>query len=103
MVKKKIIALTGNRADYDLLSYLYKYLNKDKEIDFSLIVTGAHLTAGYENSVLRMKKDGNKILVAIENILNSDRQGSRAKATGLLTSSLSDVLSNNVPDLFIVP
>lgn len=40
----RILSITGNRADYDLMSYLYRYLNNDPEIDFGLVVTGAHLS-----------------------------------------------------------
>ena len=44
---KKIIAFTGIRSDYDLLSGLYKKLTTDPEIKFGLIVEGAHLSPTY--------------------------------------------------------
>jgi len=66
--KTKIAALTGNRSDYDLLSYLYKRLSSDPDIDFGLIVTGGHLVHGYENSMLEMERDGNRIFARIEDL-----------------------------------
>lgn len=99
----KILSITGNRADYDLMSYLYKYLNEDNDIDFRLIVTGAHLTVGYEESLKDIYKDGNHVVAEIENILSSDTNSSRARSTGILLSSLVDVIKAEKPDLMIAP
>ncbi len=97
----KILSITGNRADYDLMSYLYKYFNEDEDIDFKLIVTGAHLTLGYENSVEDIIRDGNTVVARIEDILNSDTNSSRAKSASILFASLVDVISNEEPDVMI--
>lgn len=99
----KILSITGNRADYDLMSYLYKYFNEDSEIDFKLIVTGAHLTVGYEKSLQDIYKDGNHVVAEIENILSSDTNSSRARSTGILLSALTDVLKMEKPDVMIAP
>lgn len=99
----KILSITGNRADYDLLSYLYRYFNSDPDIDFKLIVTGAHLTIGYESSIAEIKKDGNDIIMEIENILHSDTKTSRAKSTGILLMTMVDVIKKFAPDVIIAP
>lgn len=99
----KILAITGNRADYDLMSYLYRYFNKDEDIDFGLVVTGAHLTVGYENSLNEIKRDGNKVIAEIADIFNSDTKDSRAKSTGILISGLTDVVKQFSPDIVIAP
>ena len=65
----RVLSITGNRADYDLMSYLYKYFNQDEEIEFDLVVTGAHLTLGYEESLRDIYADGNHVVAEIENIL----------------------------------
>ncbi|WP_428260214.1 UDP-N-acetylglucosamine 2-epimerase [Gallibacter sp. Marseille-QA0791] len=99
----RILSITGNRADYDLMSYLYKYFNNDPDIDFGLIVTGAHLTTGYEASIEAIKKDGNKIVAKIADIFNSDTRSSRAKSTGVLISGLTDFVDQFNPDIVIAP
>ena len=43
-MKKKILAFSTIRSDYDLMSPLYRLLHKDDEIDFKIIVSGAHLS-----------------------------------------------------------
>lgn len=97
----KILSVTGNRADYDLMSYLYRKLNADPEIDFQLVVTGAHLTAGYTSSIEEMKRDGNTILACIENILASDTPASRVKSMSIFLNAFIDVVSRSAPDLIL--
>ncbi len=99
----RILSITGNRADYDLMSYLYKYFNEDEDIDFGLVVTGAHLTLGYEDSLRDIYKDGNHVVAEVENILNSDSASSRAKSTGILLSALTDIVKQFRPDVMIAP
>lgn len=99
----RILSITGNRADYDLMSYLYRYLNNDPEIDFGLVVTGAHLSGDYGNSLADIERDGNHIVAKIEDILNSDYPGSRAKSTGILLQGLTDAIRTFAPDLLIAP
>lgn len=97
----RILSITGNRADYDLMSYLYRYFNQDPDIEFGLVVTGGHLTANYGSSVEDIKKDGNHVAAEIEDILDSRYTGSRAKATGILIQSLTDAVRNFHPDILI--
>jgi GDP/UDP-N,N'-diacetylbacillosamine 2-epimerase (hydrolysing) len=98
----KIAALTGNRADYDLLSYLYALLNNDEDIDFGLIVTGGHLTYGYENAMEEMRRDGNRIFARIENVTGGDALKDRAIGIGRLMEPLADALESISPDALII-
>lgn len=97
----RILSITGNRADYDLMSYLYRYFNQDTTIDFGLVVTGGHLTDVYGSSIEDIKRDGNRIVAEIEDILRSDHESSRAKATGILIQALTDVVRSFRPDMLI--
>lgn len=97
----RILSITGNRADYDLMSYLYRYFNRDPEIDFGLVVTGGHLTDAYGSGLGDIQRDGNHIVAEIEDILCSDHRSSRAKATGILIQSLTDAVRNFRPDVVI--
>ena len=98
----KILAITGNRADYDLLSYLYKLLNQDPEVDFRLLVTGAHLSHAFGYSKSAIEKDGLKILGTIENILNADSPKSRVKAASIFLMNAIDLVDTFQPDLLLL-
>lgn len=98
---KKILSVTGNRADYDLMSYLYRKLNADPEIDLQLVVTGAHLTAGYASSLDEMRRDGCAIAACIENILASDSPASRIKSMSIFLNDFIQVVSRVMPDVIL--
>jgi len=98
---KKIVAFTAIRSEYDLLSYLYKMLNNDPDIDLRLIVSGAHLSKSYGYSVKEIKKDGLKILAKIETLLDSDTKASRIKSASILLQNSIDIVANFNPDLIL--
>ncbi|WP_417333247.1 UDP-N-acetylglucosamine 2-epimerase [Halarcobacter sp.] len=98
---KRILAFSSIRSDYDLMSPLYTLLHEDKEIDFKIIVSGAHLSKSFGYSVEQIRKDGFDILIEIETLLNSDTGLSRAKSASLLFQNSLETISKFSPDLII--
>ncbi|MGJ0323133.1 UDP-N-acetylglucosamine 2-epimerase [Aliarcobacter cryaerophilus] len=98
---KKILAFTSIRSDYDLMSPLYRLLHEDKDIDFKIIVSGAHLSHSFGYSVEQIRKDRFDILLEIETLLNSDTGLSRAKSASLLLQNSLEIIAKFNPDLII--
>lgn len=98
---RKILAFSSIRSDYDLMSPLYQLLNEDKDIDFKIIVSGAHLSHSFGYSVEQIKQDGFDILLEIETLLNSDTGLSRAKSASLLLQNSLETVAKFNPDLII--
>lgn len=98
---KKILAFTSIRSDYDLMTPLYSLLDDDKEIDFKIIVSGAHMSHSFGYSVKQIRKDGFDILLEIETLLSSDTGLSRAKSASLLLQNSLETISKFNPDLLI--
>jgi UDP-hydrolysing UDP-N-acetyl-D-glucosamine 2-epimerase len=98
---KKILAFSSIRSDYDLMSPLYELLHNDKDIDFKLIVSGAHLSHKFGYSLGQIKKDGFDILLKIETLLSSDTNLSRVKSASLLLQNSLETIANFSPDLMI--
>lgn len=98
---KKILAFTSIRSDYDLMSPLYRLLHEDIDIDFKIIVSGAHLSHSFGYSIEQIKKDGFEILLKIETLLNSDTALSRVKSASLLLQNSLEIISKFNPDLMI--
>jgi len=97
----KILAFSSIRSDYDLLSPLYKLLQNDPEIDFKILVSGAHLSPQYGYSVKEIEKDGFEILLKIETLLNSDSKISRIKSASFLLQNSLETIAKFNPDLMI--
>ena len=98
---RKILAFTSIRSDYDLLSGVFRKLHNDSSIDFELIVSGAHLSKSFGYSVAQIHKDGFKVLLEIETLIDSDSRQSRIKTASLLLQNSTDVISAFAPDLIV--
>lgn len=87
----KILAFSSTRADYDLLSSLYiKFKNNNHDI--RIVVSGAHLTKKFGNSVNEIKRDGLKILATIKSLKKSDRKIDQLiSASNLLNLSIKKI------------
>jgi len=97
----KILALTGNRSDYDLMSPLYRLLHQDPTIKLNLLVSGAHLAKTYGYSITSIKEDNYSILCEIESLIHSDSKQSRLKSASILLQSSIDIVAHFDPDLII--
>ena len=98
---KKILAITGIRSDYDLMSSLYKKLNADPAINLKLLVGGAHLSSKFGRTVDLINQDGLKILQTVESLLDSDSSASRIKSASIFLQGAIDCVSSWNPDLII--
>jgi len=100
-MKKKILAFTAIRSEYDLLSSLYQLLDKDKTIELKMIVSGAHLSKNYGYTVEDIENDGLTILAKIETLIDSDTKASRVKSGSILLQNAIDIVANYAPDIII--
>jgi len=98
---KKILAFSSIRSDYDIMSPLYKLFHEDDEIDFKIIVSGAHLSHKFGYSVEQIRKDGFEILLEIETLLSSDTGLSRVKSASFLLQNSLETIAKFNPDLMI--
>ncbi len=57
---RKILFLTGTRADFGKLKPLMKALEKEKDFEVHIFVTGMHMLAKYGNTAIEVEKSGFK-------------------------------------------
>ncbi len=100
-MKKRILAFTAIRSEYDLLSSLYILLNQEESIELKLIVSGAHLSKTYGYTVTDIENDGLKILAKIETLIDSDSKASRVKSGAILLQNTIDLVADYSPDIII--
>ncbi|MCM0626386.1 UDP-N-acetylglucosamine 2-epimerase [Lysinibacillus sp. OL1_EC] len=101
-MKKKILALTGIRSEYDLLYPLLKAIDEDKELELGIIVAGAHLSPLHNFSVKQIEKDNLPIVERIYNLLYSDSLNAKAKSAAILMQSMTQTLERENPDFLMV-
>lgn len=103
MSTRKILAFSGIRSDYDLMSGLYKTLHSHENFEIKLIVSGAHLSETYGYTVKNIEEDGLPILARIESLIDSNSSSSRLKSMSILLQSVIPLIENYNPDVIIYP
>ena len=56
-MKRKVVYITGTRADYGLMHTALELLNNDESIQLDVVATGMHLMGEFGYSVDEIKKD----------------------------------------------
>ena len=100
--KKKILAVTGIRSEYDILYPVISFLNKQKEFSVKIAVSSAHLSDWHGYTVEKIIADGFEIADKIDCLLMTNRETQRVKGTGLLTYALSQTIERENPDFLLV-
>ena len=99
---RKICVVTGTRAEYGLLAPLMSLLKQDSDIDFQLVVTGAHLSAQHGSTLKFIEQDGFVANALVDLALSDDSALGVANAAGRATSQLADAFAKLKPDVVVV-
>lgn len=97
----KCCVITGTRAEYGLLFWLMKEIEKSEELSLQMIATGMHLSPEFGLTYKEIEKDF-KIDEKIETLLSSDTVVGISKSMGLGMISFSEAFQRLQPDLIIV-
>jgi UDP-N-acetylglucosamine 2-epimerase (non-hydrolysing)/GDP/UDP-N,N'-diacetylbacillosamine 2-epimerase (hydrolysing) len=102
MTKRRIAIFTGNRAEYGLLYPLIKKLNEREDVDFHLLVSGAHLDRNFGGTLSEIERDGFRISREIVINMSEDNLTATARAIGGGILSMVDALAQIRPDILVV-
>ena len=102
-MKKRVIAVfTGNRAEYGLQFPVLKAIDLHLQLEYKLIVSGAHLDKNFGNTLDEIAKDGFHIdaEVIIEMDASTLEANVQAIGTGIL--SVGEAIKKIQPDMMVV-
>jgi len=99
---KKILAVTGIRSEYDILSPVIKALKGDAQFDVGVVGSGAHLSGLHGNTISRIEADGFRIVDKIDSLLMTNSSTQRPKGVGILTYGLAQAVDREKPDFLLV-
>lgn len=102
MSKRKIAVFTGNRAEYGLQYPILKAIDEHPDLDYTLIVSGAHLDKNFGKTLEEIELDGFKVHSEIKIDMDADSLYSTAQAIGSGVLSISKVLAEVQPDIMVV-
>tara|TARA_Y100000588_G_scaffold246622_1_gene261012 strand:- start:2415 stop:3593 length:1179 start_codon:yes stop_codon:yes gene_type:complete len=102
-LKRKVLAITGIRSDYDIIYPVLRAINDDNRFQLKLIVCGAHLSDWHGNTLKNIINDNFTIADKIDNLFMTNRKTQRVKGIGTLISAMSQTVEREAPDFLFVP
>ncbi|MCL7753191.1 UDP-N-acetylglucosamine 2-epimerase [Polaribacter sp. Z022] len=97
--KKKIVFLTGTRADFGKLKSLIKITQNNINFDVQIFVTGMHLDETYGSTVNEIYKSGFKNIYTYK---NQDSTEFMDRTLAKTITGFSNFISEQKPDLIVV-
>ncbi len=98
---KKVLYITGTRADYGLMHNTLELLDKDDDIHLDVAVTGMHLMEEFGYSLNEIKKD-NFMLHVINQTFLKDNEQSMSEFIGNLIVDLTKLMVDLNPDIVLL-
>ena len=98
---RKILYITGTRADYGLMHETLELLNDNVNIHLDIVVTGMHLMEEFGYSVNEVKKDNFNLHIIDQTFLKDDKQ-SMSIFVGNLIEDLTRLMIELKPDFVLL-
>ena len=99
---RKICIFTGTRAEYGIMSRLFRMIADDSELQLQIIATNMHLSPEFGLTYKEIEADGFKIDRKVEMLLSSDTANGTVKSMGLATIGFADELEDLQPDMDVI-
>ena len=99
---KKIVAITGSRADYGILKPILIKINESPTLKLQIVATNAHLSEKYGKTIKNIEADGLKVQYQVDNISDISCPNSMAKSSGKATILLADIFLESKPDIVLL-
>lgn len=100
--KRRVLGVTGIRSEYDIMSSVFRAIADHPDLDLQLVVTGAHLSEAYGNTIDEIRADGFIVVDEIENLLNGDQASFRVKGLAIQLQGLVQTVARIKPDILLV-
>jgi len=101
-MKRKICVVTGSRAEYGLLYWVLRDIQRAPDLELQLVVTGMHLSSEFGSTSMQIENDGFEIHHRVEMLLSSDSAVGVTKSTGLGMIGFADAFDSLKPDIVLL-
>jgi len=101
--KRKICALTANRADFSRIETILEAIKNRRDLELQLVVLGSHLLEKTGRTIEEIKRKGFEINHSIYMGVSGGNPTTMAKSVGLAIIELSTILESLSPDIVIAP
>ncbi len=102
MSVRRIIYITGTRADYGLMREALLQIDKAPELELSVCITGMHLSKLYGNTIQEIEADKFRICGQIPVDVENTTHASMAKSIGYEIIGFTEVFERERPDVILL-
>ena len=102
MSKRSIAIFTGNRAEYGLQFPILRAVHNHPDLDYHLLVSGAHLDSNFGSTLEEIRGDGFHIDAEVKIEMDAGSLFATAQAIGSGVLAISKVLAELKPDMMVV-
>lgn len=99
---RKICVFTGTRAEYGIMSRLFRLIDNDPDLQLQIIATNMHLSPEFGLTYIEIEADGFHIDKKVEMLLSSDTPNGTVKSMGLALIGFADALEDLKPDVAVI-
>lgn len=100
---KRVIAIfTGNRAEYGLQYPILRAVDQHADLDYRLLVSGAHLDPDFGRTLDEIRADGFRVDAEVKIAMDAASAFSTAQAIGSGVLAISQTLARLKPDVMVV-
>lgn len=97
MSKRVIAVFTGNRAEYGLQFPILRAIDRHPDLDYRLIVSGAHLDSNFGRTLEEIRNDGFRVHAEVKIEMDAESLFSTAQAIGSGVIEISKALAEIRP------
>lgn len=101
-MRRKVLVVTGTRAEFGLLSGLMKLLQDDCELELQVLATGMHLSPEFGLTYQQIEEEGFHIDLKVEMLLSSDTPAGIVKSMGIGLIGFADAFQELAPDMIVL-
>ncbi|AIQ14805.1 UDP-N-acetylglucosamine 2-epimerase [Paenibacillus durus] len=99
---KKVLVVTGTRADYGIYYPILQSIEEDADLDLHLLVTGMHLSPQFGYTIQHIRQDGFRISAQVDCLIQGSTHGNMAKSIGLAILGMTQALEMIEPDCMLI-
>lgn len=98
-MKKKIVFLTGTRADFGKIKSLINIVSNDEKFDVHIFITGMHMLSKYGSTYIEVQKNG---CGEIHKFINQNHCDEMDQVLAKTIMGFSDFVRELEPDMIVV-
>ena len=101
-MRRKILSISGTRADYGLMRPVYRAITQDEDFELVIVVTGMHLLPEFHANLDEIRSDGFGRAITVSMTLGEDSGAAMAQSFGLGVYGIAGAIRAEKPDIVLL-